>query len=111
MTISDLGSGAHDARGHLDQAAAGFVKGLAAAEIIILRMVEMTTRRILKTGFGDVEERLPYEPAPLRCEGTCGSTTMHIFAGHRRPPSRDGMIFPEHDIYACTKCEHERVWG
>lgn len=57
------------------------------------------------------EKRKPREPAPINCEGTCSpfvdgvrqwTVRMHTFSRH----TGDGA-----EMYACTKCGSERMWG
>ena len=62
--------------------------------------------------FGYVEDRKPYAPAPLFCEApsSCG-VTMHSFVENRRFQNSASQAPTYHDIYKCSKCETERIWG
>lgn len=62
--------------------------------------------------FGLVEDRTPYEPAPLLCEAPkpCG-VTMHEFVESRGFRSSDHTAPTYHDVYKCSQCEAERIWG
>ena len=71
----------------------------------------MPARKVLKTVFGDVEERLQGEPAPLNCEGDCHRLTMHEFVGCVRAMASDTLMGNEHDFYRCVECGYARIWG
>ena len=60
--------------------------------------------------FGQVEDRKPREPAPLRCD-TCDQVTMHRFSAARDLLPHRAFKSEIHDFYACDVCGHERVWG
>lgn len=62
--------------------------------------------------FGYVEDRKPYEPAPLCCEApsSCG-IQMHTFVETRRMQNNSYQAPTFHDIYKCSKCGAERIWG
>jgi len=63
---------------------------------------------IYTEAFGEVEERLSYEPAALGC-GPCGKTTMHTFLEVRLSTRNNRTSF--NDIYSCTECQTQRIWG
>lgn len=69
---------------------------------------------VLTEAYGLVEARLPYDPAPLICEGLCRVVTMHKFVESRRAAGGFGVVYvnsPTHDLYMCIECGVERIWG